>query len=123
MQVSAANNAWFVDSGLSLWKEQAHPGKKLTSSPRICITHSEEPRVAESDLRLPNETDYSFGDFVARNTSYCDPLGQKDSLCATFGTLVSGQVSDPNMANLKTQHISQKLLLVERNKLNFDPLG
>ncbi len=33
-------------------------------------TRSEEPRAAESGLRLPNESEYSFGDFVARNMSY-----------------------------------------------------
>ncbi len=48
--------------------------KKVTKSSRVCMTHSEEPRVAESGLRLPNETDlcdYLFGDFMARNTPYC----------------------------------------------------
>ena len=33
-------------------------------------THCEEPRAAESGLRLPNETEYSFSDFMARNTPY-----------------------------------------------------
>ncbi len=37
----------------------------MTKSSRVCMTHSEEPRVAEGGLRLPNETDYLFGDFVA----------------------------------------------------------
>ena len=38
---------------------------------RVCMTHPEEPRAAESGLRLPNETECSFGDFMLRNTPYC----------------------------------------------------
>ncbi len=41
------------------------PRKKLSGRLRFaCMTHSEEPRAAGSSLRLPNETDYLFGDFV-----------------------------------------------------------
>ena len=36
-----------------------------------------EPRVAESGLRVPSETEYSFVDFMARNTPYCFPPPQK----------------------------------------------
>ena len=42
-------------------------GKVIRSS-GICMTQSEEPRAVKSGLRLPNETDYSFAEFVVRNT-------------------------------------------------------
>ncbi len=42
------------------------------------MTHSEEPRTAESGLLLPNETEYSFGGFMARNTPYCTYGAPKD---------------------------------------------
>ncbi len=53
----------------------------------VCMTHPEEPRAAESGLRLPNETEYSFGDFMAQNTPYC--LFQIFQLpCKTHNTCV-----------------------------------
>ncbi len=48
------------------------PRKKVARPSRVCMTprmtHSEESRAAESGLRLPNKTEYSFGDFMAPNT-------------------------------------------------------
>ncbi len=44
----------------SLSVDSRTPRKKGTRSSRICMTHSEEPRAAESGLRLPNEIDYLF---------------------------------------------------------------
>ncbi len=51
-------------------EEAGTPRKKVTRSSYICMTHSEEPRVAEGGLHLPNETDYSCGNFVAWDTSH-----------------------------------------------------
>ncbi len=36
--------------------------KDVAMSSHVGMTHSEEPRTAESGLRLPHETEYSFGD-------------------------------------------------------------
>ncbi len=55
----------FFGSGLSLSRISHTQEKKVAGSSRVCMTHSEEPRAAESGLRLPNETEYSFGDFMA----------------------------------------------------------
>ncbi len=46
------------------------PRKRVARPSRVCMTHSDEPRAAESGLQLPNETEYSFGDFMTRNTPY-----------------------------------------------------
>ncbi len=39
------------------------PRKKVARSSGVCMTHSEEPRAVFN--WLPNETDYSFGDFMS----------------------------------------------------------
>ncbi len=61
------------------------------------MTHSEEPRAAEGGLRLPKETEYSFGDFMALNTPYCSLYRRlsEDTVCWDWGDetvdeLVSG---------------------------------
>ena len=47
------------------------PKKNMPMSSRICMTYSEEPRTADNGLRLPNETEYSFADFMTRKYMYC----------------------------------------------------
>ncbi len=60
--------------------------------------------------RPMSETAASRGKIIKLNF---DPLGYKESICATSGTLDNGQASCPNMAILKIGlHVSQKPLLL-----------
>ena len=61
----------FSGSGSSLLRSR-HLGKMWPMSSCACMAHTEEPRPAESGLWLPNETEVSFRDFMARNTPYCE---------------------------------------------------
>ncbi len=55
----------FSGIGISL-SGSRHTQEKVARPSRVWMTHSEEPRVAESGLQLPNETEYSFGAFLWR---------------------------------------------------------
>ena len=46
------------------------PRKNVGMSSCICMTDSDEPRTVESGLLVLNETEYSFDDFMVRNTPY-----------------------------------------------------
>ena len=60
----------FSGSGLSFLRSRYTRQKCGHVVSRLCMTYSEELRTAESDLRLQYEMEYSFGDFMARNTPY-----------------------------------------------------
>ena len=59
----------FSGSGLSL-SRSSHTQEKSGQAVSRLHHSPREPRAAESGVQLPYETEYSFGDFMARNTPY-----------------------------------------------------
>ncbi len=60
----------FSGSGLSVSRSRFTQEKCVHVVSRLHDSLFEWPRTAESGLLLLNETEYSFGDFMARNTPY-----------------------------------------------------